>query len=173
METIKAIIGLGNPGRRFTKNRHNIGFRIVDRLAQQHDGSWSSKGNMEQATIQINSHPVLLVKPQTYMNNSGEVIPQLKKRGIGAEHILVVHDELEKPFSKLAIKDGGSHRGHNGLRSIIEYLGNEFKRLRFGVGRPEDRADVGDYVLRNFPVEVADEVEKLIEQSVEMIEELF
>lgn len=167
---IKAIIGLGNPGSRFDTTRHNLGFAIVDALADKYQGSWSSKGKMEQAKITINEQPILLIKPQTYMNNSGEIFPQLTKQGIKAENVLVVHDELEKPFGKLVIRDGGSHRGHNGLRSIIDYIGKEFKRFRFGIGRPERKEDVGDYVLQRFNPEEMAQIEELIEQAVEMIE---
>ncbi len=169
-QKIKAIIGLGNPGSRFDKTRHNIGFAIVDALADAYQGSWSSKGNMEQAKIIINDQPILLVKPQTFMNNSGEIFPQLAKQGIKAENVLVVHDELEKPFGKLAIRDGGSHRGHNGLRSIIDHIGKEYKRFRFGIGRPERKEDVGDYVLQRFNPDEMIQIELLIEQAIQMIE---
>ena len=83
---------------------------------------------------------------------------------------MVIHDELEKSFGKLAIRDGGSHRGHNGLRSIIDYIGKEFKRFRFGIGRPERKEDVGDYVLQRFNPEEMLQIEMLIEQAVNMIE---
>jgi peptidyl-tRNA hydrolase, PTH1 family len=170
MSYIKAIIGLGNPGRRFDHTRHNIGFAIVDALAEKYHGSWDKKGNLEQARIIINDQPLLLIKPQTFMNNSGEIFPDLIKQGIKTENVLIIHDELEKPFGKIAIKEGGSHRGHNGLRSIIEHIGKDFKRLRFGIGRPERKEDVSDYVLQRFnPNEMA-QIEGLIKQAIEMIE---
>ncbi len=170
--TIKAIIGLGNPGQRYYYQRHNIGFRIVDEFAQKYGAVWQSKNNMESTGIMINECKLLLIKPQTFMNDSGKVIPALLKQGIKAESILVVHDELEKPFGKIAFKVGGSHRGHNGLRSIISVCGADFARLRFGIGRPEAREEVPNYVLKNFTQDSAD-VEQLIEQAVSMIEELF
>ncbi len=173
MEKIKAIIGLGNPGPRFTTTRHNIGFETVDALADKYHGSWSSKGKMEQATIILNDQPILLIKPQTFMNSSGEIFTLLTKQGIKAENVLVIHDELEKPFGKLAIKDGGSHRGHNGLRSIIDHIGKEFKRLRFGIGRPVHKEDVGDYVLERFTPDERDQIEDRIHQAIDMIEKLF
>jgi len=168
----RVIIGLGNPGPKYSFNRHNIGFLVLDMLSDRHEGSWQKKEFMEISSIRINEQKVFLVKPQTFMNNSGKVIPFLNKQGIKAEDILVVHDELEYPFGKIKIRFGGSARGHNGLRSIIQHCGKDFYRLRFGIGRPEKKEMVGSYVLQNFS-EPTKEVESMIEQSVEMIEELF
>jgi len=170
--TIKAIIGLGNPGQRYYNNRHNIGFRVVDEIAAQHGGMWQDKNNMEISDILINNQKILLIKPQTFMNESGKVVPFLIKQGIRAENILVVHDELEKPFGKMAFKVGGSHRGHNGLRSIIGICGADFVRLRFGIGRPAQKDEVSRYVLQNFSEDSAD-IEHLIAQAVLIIEELY
>jgi len=170
--TIKAIIGLGNPGQRYYHNRHNIGFRVVDELAAKHGGMWQNKNNMEIADVFINNKKILLIKPQTFMNESGKVVPFLIKQGMRAENILVVHDELEKPFGKMAFKIGGSHRGHNGLRSIIGICGADFSRLRFGIGRPAHKDEVSRYVLQNFSEDQA-EVEHLIVQAVLMIEDLY
>ena len=167
---IKAIIGLGNPEEKRKSNRHNIGFRVVDQLAQLYNGSWKPKDNMEIADIQMGDKRVLLIKPQTYMNESGRVFPLLNKQGIKAENILVVHDELEKPFGHASIKISGSARGHNGLRSLIEFCGKDFARLRFGIGRPENKEEVGNYVLQNFD-EGAQRVNEQIDQSVSVIEE--
>jgi len=169
---IKAIIGLGNPGPKYYRNRHNIGFRIVDALAEQQSVPWDIKPGMEIATVNINGKNVILVKPQTFMNASGKVIPFLSKKGIKAGNILVVHDELEFPFGKIKIRAGGSARGHNGLRSIIEFCGKDFIRLRFGIGRPPTKDMVGEYVLHNFS-EQSEEVNQLIDQSVDLIVELF
>ena len=169
---IKAIIGLGNPGKQYYHHRHSIGFRIVDAMAQKYDDNlWRERDNMEFAEIIINDHKVLLVKPQTFMNASGKVVPYLLKQGIKPENILVVHDELEYPFGKIKIRFGGSHRGHNGLKSIAALIGLEFPRLRFGIGRPEEKSDVSKYVLENF--ENPAEVDRLILQAVEIIEKLF
>ena len=147
---IKAIIGLGNPGERFVYTRHNIGFRVVDMLAQAYDAAWSSKPKMEYAEISVQGKTVYLIKPQTFMNTSGDIIPFLLKKGIKAEEILVVHDEMEKKFGTLTISQGTSHKGHNGLKSIMAHVGNNFHKLRCGIGRPEERQDVGDYVLSKF-----------------------
>lgn len=168
--TIKAIVGLGNPGPRFVRHRHNIGFLILDALADAHGGSWQKKDNAEVAQIMINDHRVILIKPQTYMNDSGKVIPSLLKQGIKPENILVVHDELEKPFGNVGIRMGGSAKGHNGLRSIIGMCGMDFPRLRFGIGRPAQREEVPDYVLSNF-AESQSELDKQIKEAVEIIEQ--
>lgn len=169
---IKAIIGLGNPGSGYYRHRHSIGFRVVDALAKKLGAQWRERDDMLLAEVQLGGHKVLLVKPQTFMNNSGKVIPYLTKQGIEAKNILVVHDELELPFGEIKFKLGGSHKGHNGLKSIIASCGPDFARLRFGIGRPEDKAQVADYVLQNFS-EGADEIGRLIEKAVGMIEELF
>lgn len=169
---IKAIIGLGNPGARFDNTRHNIGFAVVDELARNHGGSWRMKENMELAEIRIGDNNVLLIKPQTFMNNSGQVIPALNKKGIAPENILVVHDELELPFGDLRFKEGGSHKGHNGLRSLIDAGAQECKRLRFGIGRPATKEEVSDYVLMRF-AQSHDQVQDEISKAVQMIEELF
>jgi len=169
---ILAIIGLGNPGPKYQATRHNIGFQIVDALAQQYNGSWNQKEVMDSASIMINGHKVLLVKPQTFMNTSGKVIPLLNKQGIKAQNILVVHDELEYPFGKVKLRFGGSARGHNGLRSIIEHCGKDFARLRFGIGRPEDKRMVGNYVLQAFSEDLA-EIDQQIDQSIDLIVGLF
>ena len=168
---IKAIIGLGNPGPKYALNRHNIGFLIVDQLADRYNASWDSKPNMEVATVNINDKNILLIKPQTFMNDSGKVIPFLQKKGIKAENILVVHDELEFPFGKIKVRQGGSARGHNGLRSIIEHCGKEFVRLRFGIGRPPLKEMVSKHVLSNF-TESNEALEERVYQAVDMIEGL-
>ncbi len=170
-ETVTAIIGLGNPGPRFSFTHHNAGFLVVDALADKYQGIWHEKENMAIAEIMVGDRKIFLIKPLTFMNASGNIMAGLNKKGIKAENILVIHDELEKPFGALSFKKGGSHRGHNGLRSIINAIGPEFLRLRFGIGRPEDKAEVSEYVLSQFkqdPQEVADHVDK----AVGMIEEL-
>lgn len=167
----KVIVGLGNPGPQFTYNRHNIGFRVVDALAASHGGQWRTRESMEIAQIMIDGNKVLLIKPQTYMNASGGIVPYLKKQGYGPEDTLVVHDELELPFSKLALRMGGSAKGHNGLKSLINQWGEQFSRLRFGIGRPEQKDQVSNYVLQNF--DNPSEVERLIPEATTLIENLY
>ncbi|MFA6263399.1 MAG: aminoacyl-tRNA hydrolase [Candidatus Babeliales bacterium] len=174
LHSIKAIIGLGNPGSSYARNRHSIGFRVVDALANTFHASWQSGDLMEHATIAImdtagRSHTMYLIKPQTFMNNSGRVLPWLTKKGIKPDQILVLHDELEKPFGKLILKFGGSHKGHNGLKSIIGVIGAEFWRLGLGIGRPVDKNAVSEYVLSNFSPDEEARVPELIDQAVALI----
>ena len=172
---IKAIIGLGNPGAKYYKNRHSIGFQVVNQLAEKFDTPWHSSSDMEYSRVftpqaegdQI--HEIFLVKPMTFMNNSGRVIPWLLKKGIKGEHILVVHDDLERKFGKISLSLGGSHRGHNGLKSIIGVIGADFWRLRFGIGRPEDKDLVSSYVLSNFTQEEEYQLPELMNQAIELI----
>lgn len=169
--SITAIIGLGNPGKRFESTRHNIGFMIVDALAHAYGAQWQRKDAYDAADIQINGRRIMLIKPQTFMNSSGEIMPALSKKGIKAENILVIHDELEKPFVTIAFRQGGSHRGHNGLRSIIGMIGADFARMRIGIGRPADKSQVSDYVLARFD-ENEQDVANQVQKAVDMIEDL-
>jgi len=172
MNKIKIIIGLGNPGPQYRYTRHNIGFLVLDALAETEHASWHKKTDRETTEITLNNHTIILIKPLTFMNSSGKVIPSLLKQGIKAENILVVHDELEKPFGKIEFKTGGGHHGHNGLRSIMEFCGADFTRLRCGIGRPEHKTDVANYVLSVFTENPTDR-EKMITAAVTMIKELF
>lgn len=167
---IKAIIGLGNPGPKFYPTRHNIGFQVVDALANQYGGSWNSKNFHAETTIRIGDTPLLLIKPLTFMNDSGKVMPYLQKKGIKPDQVIVVHDELEKPFGKVSYRMGGSARGHNGLRSIIGAVGKEFGRIRMGIGRPENRDDVGDFVLQSF-CQKQEDVDAMIALALNLIED--
>lgn len=167
---ITTIIGLGNPGPRFDFTHHNIGFMIVDALADKYGGIWQEKETMALAPIMIGEKKLLLIKPLTFMNLSGAIFPALHKKGITNDSILVVHDELEKPFGSIGFRQGGSHRGHNGVRSIIEKIGPDFLRLRFGIGRPEHKEQVQEYVVAPFTQDV-DEVKEQIAAAVKMIED--
>ncbi len=168
---ISALIGLGNPGPKFVYTRHNIGFRVLDALAEKYHASWHTKGNAEIAHTAINDRTILLVKPVTFMNSSGQALPQLAKQGIKKENILVVHDELELPFGKLKVRTGGSAKGHNGLRSIIETIGPEFMRLSVGIDRPLNREEVPDYVLSRFR-ENEQQVDQMIQEAVVELEKI-
>lgn len=170
-KNIKAIIGLGNPGPKFHFTRHNIGFLILDQLANTFNGNWLSKNKLEESEIIINGKKILLIKPQTFMNDSGQVIPYLQKKGINPEEILVVHDELEMKFGKIKTVFAGGARGHNGLRSIISFCGADFYRLRIGISRPENKEDVGNYVLSNFSEDKI-ELNKVIDEAIKEIERL-
>jgi peptidyl-tRNA hydrolase, PTH1 family len=172
IQSPKVIIGLGNPGTNYIYTRHNIGFRIVDALVEGQATVWHDRNTFSVAEITLHNKPVTVIKPQTYMNNSGVVFSYLKKQGIKAHDIVVIHDELELPFGKLAIRSGGSARGHNGLKSLIAACGPEFTRLRVGIGRPENKEDVAEYVLEKFdqPKEI---INALIDQALKNIETLY
>lgn len=169
--TIKALIGLGNPGNQYHFTRHNIGFRVMDALAEKYGASWKTQKNMMFATITINNHTILLIKPQTFMNSSGLVIPFLAQQNIKPTNIVVVHDELELPFAKLKIKYTGSAKGHNGLKSIIQQAGYDFTRLACGIARPEAKEEVPSYVLQPFN-EPAEAIQELINNAVILLENL-
>ena len=168
-QQIKAIIGLGNPGAAYARTRHSVGFMVLDALAEHIGGcSWRNSESYESCEVAMRDNPVLLIKPTTFMNNSGQVIPALAKKGIKVENILVVHDELELPFGQIKTKMGGSARGHNGLRSLIERVGENFMRVRVGIGRPERKEDVSSYVLSRFN-ENSDKIDTMLTQAVESV----
>ncbi len=165
---IKALVGLGNPGPTFFYTPHNIGFLILDKIAEIYGGHWAEDHNMLLASVIINDKKIFLVKPQTFMNNSGEVLKYLNKRGIKQENLFVIHDEIDFDFGKVSIKVGGSARGHNGLRSLIAHGGDNFLRLRCGVGRPDEPSEVSNFVTKKFK-ESQQQVDELIEKSIKII----
>ncbi|GEK59793.1 peptidyl-tRNA hydrolase [Marinococcus halophilus] len=151
--SMKFIVGLGNPGKKYKKTRHNIGFEAVEELASMWQLSWKkSKWKSETAETMAGGEKVILVKPVTYMNLSGEAVgPMLDFYKAAPEDILVVYDDLDLAPGTVRLRKKGGHGGHNGIRSLIEHLGTkEFKRLRIGIGKPE-KASVIDYVLGTFP----------------------
>ena len=163
------VVGLGNPGRSYERTRHNIGFLVADELAGRHGGSWRSKKKAEAAPIGFGLKNVTLLKPTTYMNNSGSALA-----GYKPEQLVVVHDDLDLPVGDVRVKVGGGAGGHNGLRSIIQHLGNDFVRVRIGIGRPPPGMTVTDYVLGRMDSAVkeavpraADAVEAVIEPGAE------
>jgi len=168
------VVGLGNPGREYARNRHNVGFLVVDELARRHGGSWRSKFNGELAEIRVDGHKVALLKPQTYMNDSGRAVraaAQFFK--VDPDAILVAHDEGDFDLGRLQARLGGGLAGHNGLRSIAGHLGTpDFLRLRIGVGRPDrgDRRSLADFVLSDF--EPADDAESLVAKAADAVETL-
>lgn len=146
---LKFIIGLGNPGARFERTRHNIGFRILDHAADQFNASWKEEKNYLKTEIEIEGERIALIKPQTFMNNSGDVIKFLNNAR--PENIIAVYDDMETLFGKIKSSFGGSAKGHNGVKSLIEKLGTQdFERIKFGISRPEKKEDVPDYVLEKF-----------------------
>jgi PTH1 family peptidyl-tRNA hydrolase len=148
------IVGLGNPGARYARTRHNIGFMAVERWVDDCSParpSWQDKWKGLTATVSCGGRRCVVLRPQTFMNRSGgSVVPAAQFHRVPPPQIVVVHDEIDFPPGRLAIKKGGGHGGHNGLRDIVQQLGSaEFLRVRLGVGRPV-HGDVADYVLSEF-----------------------
>ena len=169
------VVGLGNPGRKHARDRHNVGFMVVDELARRHDGSFRGKFSGRIAEIRIEGSRLGLLEPDTYMNDSGRSVqPAVAFYKAPLDHLLVVHDEVDLAVGRLQARLGGGLAGHNGLRSIAGRLGSpDFLRLRVGVGRPGrgDPRDVADFVLAPFAPEedeaalvarAADAVESLV-----------
>ena len=162
-------MGLGNPGRSYARTRHNIGFLVADELANRYGGDWRSKKKAEAAPVSIGAAAATLLKPTTYMNNSGAALS-----GYGLEQLIVVHDDLDLPAGDVRVKVGGGHGGHNGLRSIFQHLGKDFVRVRVGIGRPPVGVAPVDYVLgridsaaKDAVGRAADAVEAVIEKGPE------
>lgn len=173
LQSITTIVGLGNPGPRFELTRHNIGFLLLDMLADQYGGTWRSGPQCEWTEIFVprgdDQHKLRLVKPQTFMNTSGDVWPWLAKQGTKVDSLLIVHDELEKKFGHTMIRKGGSARGHNGLRSFIARCGADFWRLRLGIDRPENKSDVANYVLRPFTPTEQNQLTEFLEKGIQSL----
>jgi PTH1 family peptidyl-tRNA hydrolase len=147
------IAGLGNPDQRFRRNRHNVGFQCLDRLAQAHGLSFDKRQAHSRVALgRISGQAVILAKPQTYMNESGRAVGSLARfYKVPMEQILVIYDELDLPQGSVRIRPSGGSGGHRGMRSIIQDLGGqEFPRIRVGIGRPPGRMDPADYVLQDF-----------------------
>ncbi len=149
------VVGLGNPGAKYERNRHNIGFHAVDKIAQAYGaGSWAKKFRGEWCEARLEGEPFFFLKPQTYMNLSGESVASTAHfYKIPTERIIVIHDDLDLLSGKIRVKQGGGHGGHNGLKSIDAHIGNDYWRVRIGIGRPENKDRVTDYVLENFTKE--------------------
>jgi peptidyl-tRNA hydrolase, PTH1 family len=151
---LRIIVGLGNPGPEHLTTRHNAGFWFVDLLARRHGGEFRDyrKYSGETAKITLGGREIVLLKPTTYMNRSGLSVRQLSDfYKVAPEDILVVHDELDLPVGAVRLKQGGGHGGHNGLRDTIAHIGENFWRLRLGIGHPGNKAEVIDYVLTRAP----------------------
>ncbi|MEL6840181.1 MAG: aminoacyl-tRNA hydrolase [Pseudomonadota bacterium] len=150
---MKLLVGLGNPGAKYAQNRHNIGFMALDRIAADHGFSgWRSKFQGQIAEGRFGSSKVTLLKPETFMNLSGQSVGEaMRYLKLAAEDIIVFHDEIDLAPGKVRLKTGGGHAGHNGLRSIHGHIGPDYDRVRLGVGHPGHKDAVPGYVLRDFP----------------------
>jgi PTH1 family peptidyl-tRNA hydrolase len=168
------VVGLGNPGREYAQNRHNVGWMVVDELARRHGGTWRSKFSGQLAEIRIDGHKLALLKPETYMNDSGKSVGAAQRFfKLDPDAVLVVHDEGDFELGRLQLRIGGGSAGHNGLRSLTQHLKTpDFMRLRVGVGRPErgDPRPLADYVLSNF--EPADDSATLVSRAADAVETL-
>jgi PTH1 family peptidyl-tRNA hydrolase len=180
------VVGLGNPGRQYEATRHNVGWLVVDELARRLDGSWKSKFSGKLAEVRLEGRKLALLKPETFMNDSGRsVAAAVRFFKVAPESLLVVHDDVDLDPGRLQARAGGGLAGHNGLRSLAQSLGSkDFLRLRIGVGRPErgDPRPVADYVLSPFEPEQdagalvqrsADAVETMIRDGVEAAQQRF
>ena len=149
---MRLFVGLGNPGSRYARNRHNIGFMAVDEIARVHNaGPWRKRFQAEAADAVIGGEKVLLLKPQTFMNLSGQAVREAQSFfKIPLNDVTVFYDELDLPPAKLRVKIGGGNAGHNGLRSISAHCGNDYRRVRLGIGHPGHKALVQGYVLGDF-----------------------
>ncbi len=166
------IVGLGNRGRKYRGNRHNIGFMLVDRLAEAYGISMNRVQN--RALVgngRIHTHNVILAKPQTMMNLSGDAVgPLANYYKIPPANVLVIYDELDLPFGTIRLREKGGAGGHNGMKSIINHLGNDFPRMRLGIGRPPGQMPPAAYVLQDFGKEERPIVDELLAEAVKAVE---
>jgi peptidyl-tRNA hydrolase, PTH1 family len=175
---VKLIVGLGNPGSKYAGTRHNVGFRVIDEAARRASAEFeSAPADALIARVRVpgtgesRTGDVLLAKPMTFMNASGEAVGGLLRYfKIDVADMLVVVDEVQLPLGKLRARARGSAGGHNGLKSIVQHVGDEFARLRLGVGRGDSRRDLADHVLAMFLKDEAADVERMIERAADASE---
>ena len=162
------MVGLGNPGRRYERTRHNVGFLVADELARRNGGDWRKRKRAEAAPVNLGPSNVTLLKPQTFMNDSGAALSDHR-----AADLIVVHDDLDLPPGDVRVKVGGGAGGHNGLRSLISRLGPDFVRVRIGIGRPPAGSpmSVTDYVLGRMDSAVRDAVSRAGDAVETVVEE--
>ena len=165
------IVGLGNIGEKYQLTRHNIGFMVIDEITKNLSTSNIQKSNFH-STLEKSAYD-LYSKPTTYMNNSGMAVQAIKEYyKLEMEDIIVIHDDIDLPFGTVKFKIGGGHGGHNGLRSIDAHIGKEYTRVRIGVGKPQDKADVANYVLNNFSKEELNKLPDIIAHTMNAIKAL-
>lgn len=170
---MKMIVGLGNPGTKYQETKHNIGFMVIDRLAQKYKATFKKNPfEAEVAEFFIDGEKILLVKPMTFMNESGRAVgPLMTYFGIYPEELLVIYDDLDLAIGKIRLRQKGSAGGHNGIKSLISHLGdNVFDRIKVGIGRPEGKKTVVNHVLSGFSKEDRPLIEASIDKSVEACE---
>src|SRR6056297_1045098 len=162
---MKLFAGLGNPGAKYARNRHNIGFMAVDAIAADHAaGPWRAKFGGRVCEAVLAGEKVILLKPETFMNHSGRSVAEAARfYKIDTGDIVVFHDELDLAPGKLRVKRGGGHAGHNGLRSLHQHIGPDYERVRLGIGHPGDKRLVSNYVLGDFAKADSDWLDPLLE----------
>jgi peptidyl-tRNA hydrolase, PTH1 family len=146
---VRLVVGLGNPGPEYAHTRHNAGFMVVDLLADTLGATyWKDESGAKTAKVRLGAEDLVLAKPQAFMNVSGKAVKRLlESYGVPLEEVVVVHDDLDLAECDVRAKNGGGHGGHNGLRSLHEVVGDDYLRVRVGIGRPPGRMDPADYVL--------------------------
>ena len=163
---MKLVVGLGNVGSRYAGNRHNVGFMVVDRLAEELMATWKEEPKLKAyiATAELDGEKIILAKPTTMMNLSGEAVQRIMQfYKIGTDEILVVFDDLDTEFGKTRLRESGSSGGHNGVQSIIDHVGGSFGRLRIGISMNDRSVEPSEsYVLRNFDAEETEQLPVLI-----------
>ncbi|GGD34763.1 peptidyl-tRNA hydrolase [Malaciobacter pacificus] len=165
------IVGLGNIGEKYELTRHNIGFMVIDEMTKNLTTSNINKSNFNSTLLKSGYN--LFSKPTTYMNNSGLAVGSIKEYyKIENENIIVIHDDLDLPFGAVKFKIGGGHGGHNGLKSCDAHIGKDYIRVRIGIGKPQDKAEVANYVLSNFSKEELNKLEDIIPHTIKAIEAL-
>lgn len=164
------LVGLGNPGPAYSLTRHNVGFMVLDALAEGQGLRWRRDPLAEVAIWERPGGPALLLKPLTYMNASGMAVQwAMKEGGVPLERVVVVHDDLDLPFGRIRIRRSGGDGGHRGVRSVIEAIGPHFLRLKIGIDRPPRKEEVIDYVLSPFREEEAQRLPEIIKRASEAL----
>lgn len=164
------IVGLGNPGQKYELTRHNAGFLAVDALLDKFGGQFKQGFSGQVGRIAIENIPAIVVKPETFMNKSGLSVQQaMAFHKIPLQQVIVIHDELDLPLGALRVKQGGSNGGHNGLKDISRLLGDNYFRIRIGIGRPAIKGDEANYVLHPFRDEEIKLLEPVLIKSIEAV----
>jgi peptidyl-tRNA hydrolase, PTH1 family len=170
----RVVVGLGNPGPEYRDTRHNVGQRVLDLLARRLRASWRRDGSAVVARGQWRGEPVRLIKPISFMNVSGPVVAKaLRRVEAGPADLILVYDDIDLPLGTVRLRMKGSHGGHNGVRSVIEALGTqEIKRVKVGIGRPDQKDDVPDHVLTSFERDEVPAVDAAVAEAAERVLDL-
>jgi PTH1 family peptidyl-tRNA hydrolase len=172
MTQLSIIAGLGNPEEKYERTLHNAGFWFVDAVARKYGGDfrYEKKFDAECCKVSISGSDIWLLKPQSYMNQSGgPVRAALDYYRLNAKHLLVAHDEIDLPPGTVRLKQGGGHGGHNGIRDVMQHCGKDFMRLRIGVGHPGEKDKVTGYVLKRASTSIAAAVEKNVDDALDVM----